>query len=124
MQMRFDGVIGFPGGIVDPGEDPVHGVNRELHEEIGLDLEKYRMKQENHARTYLHEKKKLILHFFVNAVALQDFKHIEKMNLSAEEYGVEVRLKVTQWQSVQVSEQGMYRGVQFISEFTIHGGKF
>ena len=38
MQMRFDGTLGFPGGLVDAGEDPVQGLNREMHEEIGLQV--------------------------------------------------------------------------------------
>lgn len=33
--MRFDGHIGFPGGLVDEGENPVEAVNRECWEEIG-----------------------------------------------------------------------------------------
>jgi len=37
LQLRFDGLIGFPGGLVDPGEDIETGLNRELVEEIGLD---------------------------------------------------------------------------------------
>ena len=37
LQLRFDGLIGFPGGLVDPGEDIETGLNRELAEEIGLD---------------------------------------------------------------------------------------
>ena len=32
---RFDGTFGFPGGVIDSGEDLVSGVNRELAEEIG-----------------------------------------------------------------------------------------
>ena len=38
MQMRFDGKLGFPGGLVEPGEDIVAGLNRELVEEINLDI--------------------------------------------------------------------------------------
>ena len=38
MQLRFDGVFGFPGGLVDKGENPVEGLNREMQEEIGLDV--------------------------------------------------------------------------------------
>lgn len=37
MQMRFDGHVGFPGGLVEPGEDVVHGLIREMQEEINLD---------------------------------------------------------------------------------------
>ena len=38
MQMRFDGTLGFPGGLVEKGEDPVIGLNREMEEEIGLEV--------------------------------------------------------------------------------------
>ena len=39
MQMRFDGMIGFPGGILDNKLEEVHeGLNRELREEMNLDL--------------------------------------------------------------------------------------
>jgi len=38
MQMRFDGLLGFAGGLVDPGEDVCTGLNRELNEEANLDL--------------------------------------------------------------------------------------
>ena len=37
MQMRFDGNLGFPGGLVDPTDaTPVDGVNRELLEEMNI----------------------------------------------------------------------------------------
>lgn len=42
MQVRFDGNMGFAGGLIDPGENPVHAVNRECCEEIKLDLDKLR----------------------------------------------------------------------------------
>lgn len=91
MQMRFDGILGFPGGLVDPGEDPVLGLNREMHEEIGLDLDKYSFSDTNHAVTFLHEEKKLILHFFIKEVTYDNLKSIEKNCIHAHEYGIEVR---------------------------------
>ena len=42
MNVRFDGNYGFPGGLMDPGENPVMGLNRECQEEIMLDLTKHR----------------------------------------------------------------------------------
>ena len=47
MQHRFDGQIGFPGGIADNGPDelPVDCLNRELEEEIGFDVSKHALKQ-------------------------------------------------------------------------------
>lgn len=41
MQMRFDGYLGFPGGLVDAGETWEEALNRELQEEIGLDLDRF-----------------------------------------------------------------------------------
>ena len=90
MQLRFDGLIGFPGGLVDPGEDPLFALNRELHEEIGLDLTKFSFEEENHILTCYHEKKNLVLHFYAKEVNFEDFQEIERKNLTAIEYGTEV----------------------------------
>lgn len=90
MQMRFDGLLGFPGGLVDPGEDPVAGLNRELHEEIDLDLSLYSFKDDHHLVTFLQEKKKLVLHFYIQEVTLIQFREIEAKCTSAHEYGIEV----------------------------------
>ena len=35
MQMRFDGTLGFAGGMIDEGESPEQCVTREFQEEIG-----------------------------------------------------------------------------------------
>ena len=37
MQLRHDGMLGFPGGFIDPQESIETGLNRELKEEINLD---------------------------------------------------------------------------------------
>lgn len=37
MQLRFDGMLGFPGGYVNRCENITKGLNRELEEEIALD---------------------------------------------------------------------------------------
>ena len=92
MQMRFDGLIGFPGGLVDPGEDPLSAVNRELEEEIDLDLERFRFSEENHVVSCIHEKKNLVLHFYAKEVTLEEFKSIERRNLTAADYGAEVHI--------------------------------
>ncbi|KAL4226962.1 ITP binding [Mactra antiquata] len=89
MQMRFDGILGFPGGLVDPGEDPVLGLNREMHEEIGLDLEKFSFTDENHVITFLNEEKKLILHFYIKQVNIDELKSIEMASMQAVEHGIE-----------------------------------
>ena len=90
MQMRFDGVIGFPGGLVDAGETPLNGVNREMKEEISLDLDKYAFKESDCISVQLNEKKGLVLHFYLKEVSYDDIVIMERKVLSAEEYGIEV----------------------------------
>ena len=41
MQLRFDGKIGFPGGLLESNEEVHTGLNRELKEEIDLDLDRF-----------------------------------------------------------------------------------
>jgi len=89
MQMRFDGVLGFPGGLVDEGETPLDGVNREMHEEIGLNLSKYSFREADRVASYFNETKRLVLHFYMMEVTPKDFVELEKNTLSAEEYGIE-----------------------------------
>ncbi|CAL1527083.1 unnamed protein product [Lymnaea stagnalis] len=89
MQVRFDGLLGFPGGLVDDGEEPVDGINREMHEEIGLDLEKYFFSDEHHIASYYHAGKGLILHFYLMEVSPEDYCELELKTLSAVEYGIE-----------------------------------
>ncbi|XP_071443707.1 U8 snoRNA-decapping enzyme-like [Hetaerina americana] len=90
MHLRFDGLIGFPGGLVDDGEDFVHAVNRELREEIKLDTVKYPIQEEHHMVSHVHESTKLCLHFFAREIELKDLCSIEKTCLSAPDYGEEV----------------------------------
>lgn len=43
MQVRFDGYLGFPGGLVDEGETSISdALNREFKEENNLNLDKFR----------------------------------------------------------------------------------
>ena len=47
MVMRFDGRLGFPGGIIDEEDETiVDGLNRECVEEIALDINKFKFSQE------------------------------------------------------------------------------
>ncbi|KAK7476495.1 hypothetical protein BaRGS_00032243 [Batillaria attramentaria] len=89
MQMRFDGVLGFPGGLVEAGEDPADGLNREMQEEIGLNVEVHKFTAAHHVQTCLNEKKKLLTHFFAMEVTLEKFSALEANVLQAPEYGIE-----------------------------------
>ena len=93
MQMRFDGTLGFPGGGVDkgPNEHPVDGLNRELQEEINLDLERFGLQHpEHHVISHVLHRRKIVLHFYAKEVTLKEFNEIERAQFEAEEWGVEV----------------------------------
>ena len=97
--MRFDGKLGFPGGLVDPGEDIVFGLNRELVEEINLDIEKHSVTNKDFLFChYIPDENdpkisSRIRIFFAKEVTKNDFELIEKRSLDAKEYGYEVRKK-------------------------------
>lgn len=90
MQMRFDGYLGFPGGLVDPDEDHVLALNREMYEEMNLDLKKHSVTQENHVVSHFSKSKKLCLHFYALEVTLKELHEIEKNCITAKDYGHEV----------------------------------
>lgn len=87
--MRFDGRLGFPGGLIDEGLDIVSGVNRELQEEINLSP-KYFVNQENHLFSHLDKSRKMCFHFYAKEVFKEDFEIIERETFKAKEYGIEV----------------------------------
>ncbi|XP_048775647.1 U8 snoRNA-decapping enzyme-like [Ostrea edulis] len=89
MQMRFDGLLGFPGGLVDPGENPLQAANRELEEEIGLDMQKFKLSDRDHVISFVNKSKTLVLHFYGREVTLPQFQEIELENLKAPDYGSE-----------------------------------
>jgi len=91
MQIRFDGSIGFSGGYVDAADDSiVVGLNRELVEEINLDLTVHRVAQNDHIASHVCKDKKLVLHFYGLEVTSSQYRDIEKRVLTAHEWGLEV----------------------------------
>ena len=94
--MRFDGKLGFPGGLVDPGEDIVAGLNRELVEEINLDLTKHAIEPTDFLFCHYlpnesdQTRSTRIRIFFSKKVTKSDYETIEKRSLDAKEFGYEV----------------------------------
>ena len=94
MQVRFDGYLGFPGGLVDP-EDPsvVDGLNRELSEEINLSPD-HKMTQEQFVACTYEEtsegKADNLRYLYAKQVTEDQFKQIEVEGLAAKDYGTEV----------------------------------
>jgi len=89
MQLRFDGYIGFPGGIIDEGEDILSGLNRELFEEVNINVQKHPVKEEHYVVTHWCPNKKLLLHFYAVEVSIDDLKVIEEGAVKAHDYGTE-----------------------------------
>ncbi|KAF8766689.1 U8 snoRNA-decapping enzyme-like isoform X2 [Argiope bruennichi] len=87
MQMRFDGKIGFHGGLVHE-KNITEGLNRELAEEINLN-EKFYITDKDYLFTHVDILNKLCLHFYGKEVSIEDFKTIEKEALDAEDFGLE-----------------------------------
>jgi len=88
MQMRFDGKLGFPGGLIDDGEDVVAALNREIKEEMGEGLPTVR--QQDWICTHHNIQNKIILHFFCKEVSEEEFLVLEGNANKAVEFGVEV----------------------------------
>ncbi|KAJ9591617.1 hypothetical protein L9F63_001831 [Diploptera punctata] len=89
MQMRFDGYLGFPGGLIDEGENVIMGLNRELVEEMHLDVHKYPVKEGDYVVSHWAPSKKLLLHFYALEVAIDDLKRMEASAIQAHDYGTE-----------------------------------
>merc|ERR1711962_1713534 len=97
LQMRFDGLLGFPGGLVDPGEDVVTGLNRELEEEIKMDSTKIKIEESDWCSA-VHRIQKtedgnvtdsLLCHFYAKEITEEQFIEQEKAQLDAVEWGKE-----------------------------------
>uniref|UniRef100_A0A3B5PW55 U8 snoRNA-decapping enzyme n=1 Tax=Xiphophorus maculatus TaxID=8083 RepID=A0A3B5PW55_XIPMA len=97
MQMRFDGLLGFPGGFVNPSEETLEaGLTRELLEELGVAVP---VSTEDHVESCFSPPRsgtcssssRLILHFYVKKIEEEQIREIEKAAAStAADHGLEV----------------------------------
>ena len=85
--MRFDGTLGFPGGILDEGETPHHAATRELAEEVGGVVT---VEAGDHVTTSCSPKTGLCLHFFAKQVSLTVLKEMEEGATNSPDWGHEV----------------------------------
>lgn len=90
MQVRYDGYFGFPGGLIDNGEDFVKAVNREMAEEMNLDTNLHSVSNDDYIISHWSEKKNIALHFYKLKVTMTELIEIEKRALLARDYGSEV----------------------------------
>uniref|UniRef100_UPI0037E8A8AF U8 snoRNA-decapping enzyme isoform X1 n=2 Tax=Semicossyphus pulcher TaxID=241346 RepID=UPI0037E8A8AF len=98
MQMRFDGLLGFPGGLVNPQEETLEaGLSRELLEELGVALP---ISVEDHvdacyapssSPSSSSSSSRLITHFYVRKMDEEQIREVEKAAAStATDHGQEV----------------------------------
>lgn len=96
MQVRFDGSLGFAGGMVDAdgpqisADDVVDALNRELLEEINLNADKFRVSRHDHLFTDVDDVHKLILHFFELKLTEDQIREVERDALTAVHHADEV----------------------------------
>ncbi|XP_067227832.1 U8 snoRNA-decapping enzyme isoform X1 [Chanodichthys erythropterus] len=90
MQMRFDGLLGFPGGLVNPSKETLEaGLSRELHEEVGVAVP---VGVDNHVSSCLSPScPRLITHFYIKKMTESELKELERAAVTtATDHGLEV----------------------------------
>ncbi|XP_074990913.1 U8 snoRNA-decapping enzyme-like [Calonectris borealis] len=100
MQLRFDGRFGFPGGLVEPGEESLEaGLHRELREELGPAAAGLRLRPRHHRSakvwpaggTGSGSDAGLVTHFYIRRLRLEELVAIERGGPRAPEHGLEVQ---------------------------------
>ncbi|XP_059188479.1 U8 snoRNA-decapping enzyme [Centropristis striata] len=90
MQMRFDGLLGFPGGFVNPSKETLEaGLSRELLEELGVALP---VVVEDHVDScHAPASSSLITHFYVKKMEEEQIREVERAAAcTATDHGQEV----------------------------------
>ena len=95
MTMRFDGYLGFPGGMAEEGENIEASLLRELHEEIALDHNVFSLQPADALLVHINDKTKLALYFYVKEVSFEEIESIRQGILNARDYGTEVMHLIT-----------------------------
>lgn len=90
MQMRFDGTLGFSGGMVDEGESYEMCCTRECCEELGVCPSEVTITTDDHIISHYSDETHFCLHFYAKEVPLDVFKSIERKAPSSKDWGDEV----------------------------------
>ena len=96
MHLRFDGKLGYPGGIIDPGETIIEGVQREILEETNLKMKLTpddfvaSMEEEYKAIRHGKEYEKIKLYFFSKEIDEENFLKFEDESRQAKHFGIEI----------------------------------
>ena len=90
MQMRFDGTLGFIGGVVDRGESPEEACTRECCEELGIAPSLLSISSDDLVCTEYSDRSKFCLHFYAKEISYDLFVEIERKALQSRDWGQEV----------------------------------
>ncbi|KAM9855361.1 LOW QUALITY PROTEIN: U8 snoRNA-decapping enzyme [Aulostomus maculatus] len=94
MQMRFDGLLGFPGGFVNQSKETLEaGLSRELFEELGvvIPISVDDHVESRHAPNSSPSAPRLITHFYVKKMEEEQIREVERAAAStAADHGQEV----------------------------------
>lgn len=87
LQLRFDGLLGFPGGVVDEDivdiESVIDALQREMREEINYCDP---ITTADYFYTYFNKTKKFVSHFFVKQISLKDAEKLEQTHTQAVDF--------------------------------------
>ncbi|KAH6929371.1 hypothetical protein HPB50_026853 [Hyalomma asiaticum] len=87
--LRYDGYVGFPGGRVDPGEDPAQALNRELREELNADTSRYCATEGDHVISFKHREHHFACHFYALRLSADELLATERAAIGSREHGHE-----------------------------------
>ena len=90
LQLRYDGLLGFPGGIVDEDitslESIINGLQREMMEEINY---RHPIGVEHYVYSYYCPMKRMISHFFAKEISHSEAQQVEKCLSKARDFPLE-----------------------------------
>ncbi|XP_025304887.1 U8 snoRNA-decapping enzyme [Canis lupus baileyi] len=91
MQMRFDGRLGFPGGLVNLQDGSLEaGLRRELSEELGEAAAHVPLERADYRSSHAAPGPRVVAHFYAKQLTLEQLLAVEKGAPRAKDHGLEV----------------------------------
>ncbi|KAL1782484.1 U8 snoRNA-decapping enzyme [Sigmodon hispidus] len=91
MYMRFDGRLGFPGGFVDDRSPSLEvGLKTELLKKLGEGVSTFSVEHTDYRSSLGDDKSKVVAHFYVKCLTLEQLQTVEAKAPLAKDYGLEV----------------------------------